>query len=140
MPKALTVLKFPEVATHFSPKIQSSILPSRSLSKNFYSYKDTPWKNLWFSLLCHNPDRPVKRKLPLVLKKLDFQLLHFSITTCSISAIKVSIGRFQIAAIHSVSNCDNPFGFKLRQSIPMKNCVISSFHQNPASPKNCYKL
>ena len=60
--EAQLVLKFLEVSTHISPKIQGSIDYSRSQSEAFPLYKRFPLESLWFSSFRPNPDIPKTSK------------------------------------------------------------------------------
>ena len=75
--KARIVLKFLEVANHFSLKMHGSILSSRSLSKYFYLYKGFSWKIFWFSPLCQITGRPVMQKSAISFEKPRFSITSF---------------------------------------------------------------
>ena len=51
-------MKFLYVATLFSPKIQGSIISSRSRLETLRNYQSTLSKNWWFFALLHNSDNP----------------------------------------------------------------------------------
>ena len=92
--EAQLVLNILEVSTHISPKVQGSIVSSRSPSEAFPLYKRFPLESLWFCSFRPNPDIPKNSKMCYYFGFMSLSKSCLSVTKAFICSIKISGGNF----------------------------------------------